>query len=50
MIKKDDIKVLLDRRKEILEEINKLDKEYTAIGKVIEELIRIEKREKDDGR
>ena len=50
MVEKKDIRVLLDRRKEILEEINKLDKEYTAIGKVIEELIRIEEREKDDGR
>ena len=50
MMKKEDVKVLLDRRKEILEEINKLNKEYTAIGNLLEELIRIEEREKDDGR
>ena len=50
MMKKEDVKILLDRRKEILEEINKLNKEYAAIGNLLEELIRIEEREKDDGR
>jgi len=49
-IKREDVNVLLDRRKEIQEEINKLNKEYTAIGNILEQIIRYEEREKDDGR
>ena len=51
MFKKEDIKTLLDRRRELLEEINKLQKEYTAIGNIVEEIIRQEERGgEDDGR
>lgn len=50
MFKKEDIKALLDRRKEILEEINKLNKEYTAIGNILEGIIKLEERNADDGR
>lgn len=34
----EDIKILLDRRKELLTEINKLQKEYSAIGNILLEL------------
>ena len=50
VVKKEDIKVLLDRRKELQEEINKLQKEYNAIGRILETIIKIEERETDDGR
>lgn len=50
MMKKEDVKVLLERRKEIQEEINRLNKEYTAIGNLLEELIKYEERENDDRR
>lgn len=50
MLKKEDIKALFNRRKEILEEINKLEKEYTALGNLLEEIIKREEREGDDGR
>lgn len=43
---KEDIKILLDRRKEIQDQINKLEKEYKAIGKVITELHRYKEKEK----
>lgn len=46
MIKKDDIKVLLDRRQDIRNEINKLEKEYTAIGNVVEYILKRRKEEK----
>ena len=49
-MKKEDVKVLLDRRKQIQEEINELNKEYTAIGNLLETLIKYEERENDDGR
>lgn len=48
-IKKEDIQALLDRRKEILQEVNKLNKEYTAIGNIIKEILR-NKEIEDDGR
>lgn len=50
VVKKEDVKVLLDRRKELQEEINKLQKEYSAIGRILETIIKIEERETDDGR
>ena len=52
MFKKEDIKVLLDRRKELLDQINKLQNEYTAIGNILEQIIKLEKDERDvdDGR
>ena len=49
-MKREDVNILLERRKELQEQINKLSKEYTAIGKLLEELIKYEEREKDDGR
>lgn len=49
-IKKEDVKALFNRRKELKEEINKLEKEYTAIGNLLEIIIKIEERESDDGR
>lgn len=48
MIKRESIKVLLDRRKELFEEINKLQKEYTALGNVLEEIIRKQKEEENE--
>ncbi len=50
MVKKEDIKVLLDRRKELQEKINKLNAEYTALGNLLEEIIKHEEKERDDGR
>ena len=44
---KKDIKVLLDRRKDIQEELNKLNAEYTAIGNLLEEMIRKEEKDKE---
>lgn len=38
-VKKEDIQALLDRRKELLEEINKLNKEYTALGNIISKIL-----------
>ena len=38
--------ILLQRRKEILEQINKLTKEYKAIGDVLMENYKYEKKEK----
>lgn len=46
-VKKEDIQALLDRRKELLEEINKLNKEYTAIGNIITEIFRQKELEDD---
>lgn len=45
---KENIKILLDRRKEIQNQINKLQKEYTALGNVITELYRQEERKNED--
>jgi hypothetical protein len=50
VVNKEDVKVLLNRRKEIQEEVNKLQEEYSAIGRILEAIIRIEERETDDGR
>ena len=47
---KEDVKILLDRRKEIQEEVNKLQKEYGAIGRILETILKIEERDTDDGR
>lgn len=44
---KDDIQILLDRRQEIRIEINKLESEYGALGKVITEILRYKQSEKD---
>lgn len=46
-IKKEDIQVLLDRRKELLEQMNKLNKEYTALGNIITEIFRQKELEND---
>lgn len=43
---KENIKILLDRRSEILKEINKLEAEYKAIGDVLTELHRYREKEK----
>ena len=43
---KENIKILLDRRSEILKEINKLEKEYKAIGDVLTELYNYREKEK----
>ena len=48
-VKKEDIQALLDRRKELLEQINKLNKEYTDLGNVIKEILR-DKEQEDDRR
>ena len=39
---KEDIKILLDRREEIVKEINKLQQEHTAIGNLLTKLFDIE--------
>lgn len=44
---REDIKTLLDRREEIKNQMNKLSKEYTAIGNIITELHRYKKEEKE---
>lgn len=50
-MKKEDIKALLDRRKELLQEINKLNREYTALGNILEEIIKKEeKKDNEDER
>ena len=48
-VKKEDIQALLYRRKELLEQINKLNKEYTDLGNVIKEILR-DKEQEDDRR
>lgn len=48
-VKKEDIQALLDRRKELLEQINKLNKEYTALGNIITEILK-QKEIEDDRR
>lgn len=47
---KEDVKILLELRKELREDINKKEKQYTAIGNVLEELFKYKQREEDDGR
>ena len=46
-IKKEDIQILLERRKEIQEQRNKLDEEYTALGNIIKEILRNKELEDD---
>ena len=46
-VKKEDIQALLDRRKELLEQINKLNKEYTAIGNIVTEILKQKELEDD---
>lgn len=48
-IKKEDIEILLQRRKEIKQKINKLQNEYNAIGNIISEILK-NKEIEDDGR
>lgn len=47
MMKKEDVDALLERRKELKEQINKLNKEYTAIGNLLHELRRYEEKENE---
>lgn len=42
---KENIKTLLDRREEIKNQINKLEKEYSAIGEVLTELYNYKQKE-----
>ncbi len=44
---KDNIQILLNRRNEIRDQINKLEHEYQAIGEVIQELFEYKQNEKD---
>lgn len=46
-VKKEDIQALLNRRKELLEEMNKLNKEYTALGNIITEILKQKELEDD---
>lgn len=48
-IKKEDIQILLERRKELKEQLNKLNKEYTALGNILKEILR-DKEIEDDRR
>lgn len=43
---KENIKILLNRREEIKEELNKLNAEYKAIGDLITELYKYREEEK----
>ena len=45
---KDDIKILLERRKELKEEINKLQEEYTAIGNVLTKVMEVTEQEQKE--
>ena len=44
---KNNIQILLNRRNEIRNQINKLESEYQAIGEVIQELLEYKQNEKD---
>ena len=44
---KNKYQILFDRRKEIQEQINKLNAEYTAIGEALHELFEYIQNEKD---
>ena len=46
MVKKEDINALLERRREIIEEVNKLQREYAAIGNVVEDILKRREEEK----
>lgn len=45
LVKDEDIRILLDRRAEILEQVNKLQAEYHAIEHILTRLRRLEKPE-----
>lgn len=45
LVKDADVRILLDRRAEILEQVNKLQAEYQAIGHILMRLHRLEKPE-----
>lgn len=45
LVEDDDIRILLDRRAEILEQVNKLQAEYQAIEHILVRLHRLEKPE-----
>lgn len=45
---KDNIETLLNRRKELQEQINKLQEEYTALGNVITKILKIAEQEKEE--
>ena len=45
LVKDDDVRILLDRRAEILEQVNKLQAEYHAIEHILVRLHRLEKPE-----
>lgn len=46
-MKKEEIKSLLDRRAEIIKEVNKMQEEYTALGKIITYYLNNEKDRKE---
>lgn len=43
----EDIQILLNRRKELKEQINKMQKEYSALGRTISKMIEVAKEEKE---
>ena len=47
---KENIKILLARREELLKEINKLEGEYKAIGDLLKELYMYREKEKEQER
>ena len=47
---KENIDILLNRREEIRNQINKLEKEYKAIGEVLTDLYKYKKAERDNER
>lgn len=44
---KEDIQILLNRRKELKEQINKMQKEYSALGRTISKMIKVAEKEKE---
>ncbi len=44
---KEDIQILLNRRKELKEQINKMQKEYSALGRITSKMIEVAKEEKE---
>jgi hypothetical protein len=44
---KEDIQILLNRRKELKEQINKMQKEYSALGRTVSKMIEVAKEEKE---
>lgn len=49
-VKDDSIRILLDRREEIRNEINKLEAEYGALGDILTRVYNYEKEKKEAGR